>query len=52
MFFWLLALVLFVIWLAGTLFFGKGGFIHILLLNAVAIALVQFIHDRRAARPQ
>jgi hypothetical protein len=52
MFFWLIALALFVVWLVGVLFFGKGGFIHILLLHAVAVALVQFIHDRRAARPQ
>lgn len=47
---WLIAFVLFAVWLVATVFFGKGGFIHILLLNAIAIALVQFVHDRRAAR--
>ncbi len=47
---WCLALVLFLVWGVGTFLLGKGGFIHILLFNAVAIALVQFVHDRRAAR--
>ena len=47
---WLIAATLFVVWLVGVVFFGKGGFIHILILNAAAIALVQFIHDRRASR--
>lgn len=47
---WLVALSLFAVWLVATLFFGKGGFIHILLLNAIALAVVQFVHDRRAAR--
>lgn len=46
---WLIALALFLAWLVAVVFFGKGGFIHILILNAVAIALVQFVHDRRAA---
>lgn len=46
----LLALSLFLVWLVATLFFGKGGFIHILLLNAVALAVVQLVHERRAAR--
>lgn len=46
---WLVALALFVVWLAGVLF-GRGGFIHILLLCAVAIALVQWVAERRAAQ--
>lgn len=50
MFLWLLALALFLVWLVATLFFGKGGFVHILLLNAVAVALIRFVHERRAAR--
>ncbi len=44
---WIIALVLFLIWLGG-LIFGKGGFIHILLLCAVALALVQWVADHRA----
>jgi hypothetical protein len=43
---WIIALVLFVVWLAG-LVVGKGGFIHILLLCALSIALVQWIAERR-----
>jgi hypothetical protein len=47
---WYVALVLFLIWIVGTFALGKGGFIHIVFFNAVAVALVQFVHDRRAAR--
>ena len=46
---WLIALALFLGWLVGLLL-GKGGFLHILILCAVAIALVQWVHDRRAAQ--
>jgi hypothetical protein len=46
---WLFSAALFVAWLACTFVFGKGGFIHILLLAAVAAAVVQFLQDRRAA---
>jgi hypothetical protein len=45
---WLLALALFAAWLVGVLA-GKGGFIHILILCAVAVAFVQWIADRRAS---
>ena len=44
---WLLALALFAAWLVGVLA-GKGGFIHILILCAVAVAFVQWVADRRA----
>jgi len=50
MFIWLIAAALFGAWLVGKFVLGKEGFIHILLLCAAAIALVQFVHDRRAAR--
>lgn len=46
---WLLALALFVAWLAGVLA-GKGGFIHILILCAAAVAFVQWMADRRASQ--
>jgi hypothetical protein len=46
----LLAAVLFAAWFAGKFILGKEGFIHILLLCAVAVAVVQFVHERRAAR--
>ncbi len=47
---WILASALFAVWFAATFLFGKSGFIHILLLNAIAVAVIQFIHERRAAR--
>ena len=46
---WIVALALFAVWLLG-LIFGRGGFIHILLLCSVAIALVQWVADYRAAQ--
>jgi len=46
---WLIALALFVAWLAGLLA-GRGGFIHILILCAAAVAFVQWMADRRASQ--
>ena len=47
---WLIALTLFVVWAAAKFAFGKGGFVHILLLCAVAVAVVQWVADYRAAQ--
>lgn len=46
---WLLAFALFAAWLVGVLA-GRGGFIHILILCAAAVAFVQWIADRRASQ--
>jgi Family of unknown function (DUF5670) len=46
----LVAAALFVVWLVGKFVLGKEGFVHILLLCAVAVGVVQFVHERRAAR--
>ncbi len=46
---WGIALTLFVVWLLGVLL-GKGGFIHILLLCAVSVAVVQWMAEHRASR--
>jgi uncharacterized membrane protein YiaA len=46
---WGIAVTLFAVWLVGVLM-GKGGFIHVLLLCAVAVAVVQWMAERRAAR--
>ena len=51
MYIWLLSAALFAAWVVGKFALGKEGFIHIFLLCAVAVAVVQFVHDRRAARP-
>ena len=47
--FWYVALGLFVVWAVGLLL-GSDGFIHLLILVAVAVAFVQWMADRRAAR--
>jgi hypothetical protein len=44
---WSIVVALLLAWLAG-LAFGKGGFIHILLLCAISLALVQWVAERRA----
>ena len=46
----LLAAALFAAWLVGKFVLGGEGFVHIFLLCAVAVAVVQFVHERRAAR--
>jgi hypothetical protein len=46
---WGIALTLFLIWLVGVLL-GKGGFIHVLLLCAISVAVVQWMSERRATR--
>ena len=46
---WLLALALFAAWLVGVLA-GRGGFLHILILCAAAVAFIQWLADRRAAQ--
>jgi hypothetical protein len=47
---WLIAAVLFASWFVGKFVLGQERYIHVLLLCAVATAVVQFVHDRRAAR--
>ena len=46
---WLIALALFVAWLVGLLL-GRGGFLHILILCAVAVAFVQLVARHRASQ--
>ncbi|HEU4595951.1 MAG TPA: hypothetical protein VFS10_12485 [Pyrinomonadaceae bacterium] len=47
---WLIAGALFASWFVGKFILGKEGFIHVVLLCAISVAVVQFVHDRRAAR--
>jgi hypothetical protein len=44
---WVIAVALLLIWAAGMLF-HQGGFIHILLLIAIAIIVVQLVAMRKA----
>lgn len=46
---WIVAAVLFIVWGVSWGIFHKSGFIHILLLCAIAVAVVQFVADRKAA---
>jgi hypothetical protein len=46
---WGIALTLLAIWLVGVLL-GRGGFIHVLLLCGVAVAVVQWMAEHRAGR--
>ena len=46
---WGIALTLFVLWLIGVLI-TNNGFVHVLLLCAIAVAVVQWMHERRATR--
>jgi hypothetical protein len=46
---WALAVLFFVMWLLGfTAFHIGGGFIHLLLVLAVAVVLINIISGRRA----
>ncbi len=50
MYIWLIAAALFAAWAVGKFVLGREGFIHIFLLCAVAVGVVQLVHERRAAR--
>ena len=46
---WTLFVILMVLWLLGLVTsYTLGGFIHILLVLAIAMLLIQFISGRRA----
>ena len=46
---WTIAVVLFVLWVLGLVSsYTMGGFIHILLLLAIAVVLINVIQGRRA----
>ena len=44
---WVIAGGLFIVW-AIMLLIGKAGLVHVLILNAIAIAVVKFMAVRRA----
>jgi hypothetical protein len=44
---WVIAVILVIAWSIGMIF-HKGGFLHILILCAVAIIVVQLVATRRA----
>lgn len=44
---WAVTAILFVVWFVLKFFLHKGGFIHILLLTAISILVVQLIAYRK-----
>lgn len=44
---WLIAVIMVLVWAVGMIF-HKGGFIHMLILCAIAIIIVQLVARRRA----
>ena len=44
---WPAVAVLLIVWFVLKFVMGKGGFIHILLVTAVSVAIVQIFADRK-----
>lgn len=44
---WAVVAILLIVWAVLKFALGKGGFIHILFLTAISIAIVQFLADRK-----
>ncbi len=44
---WILGSILVVIWLVEKFLLHKGGMVHVILMIAVSIFLIQFVQDRR-----
>jgi len=44
---WFAVAVLMAIWFVLKFFLHKGGFVHILLLTAISVAVVQLMADRK-----
>lgn len=45
---WTIAVILLILWLAGFAFHVAGGLIHILLVVALIVGLIQLFTGRRA----
>lgn len=44
---WIAGSILVVIWLVEKFLLHKGGMVHVILMIAVSIFLIQFVQDRR-----
>ena len=44
---WITGTLLLIVWAAATLIFHKSGMIHMVLMAAIALYIVQFAQDRR-----
>lgn len=47
---WAIAIILFAVWIAGMIVHFAGGFIYILLVVAIAIAIYSLFMHSRASR--
>ena len=45
---WVIGIALAVIWFVQKFIFHKGGFVHMLLLCAIAVLVIQYVAHRRA----
>ncbi|HZT60065.1 MAG TPA: DUF5670 family protein [Pyrinomonadaceae bacterium] len=50
MYTWFISAGFFVAWFVCAFVLGKGGYIHILLLTAISLAVVQLAQERRTAQ--
>lgn len=44
---WISGLILIVIWLFEKFVMHKGGMIHVILMIAISMFIIQFVQDRR-----
>jgi hypothetical protein len=44
---WIVGSILVVIWLVEKFLLHKGGMVHVILMIAVSIFLIQFVQDQR-----
>ena len=44
---WPVVAILLIVWAVLKFAMGKGGFIHIVLLTAISMAIIQFLADRK-----
>ena len=49
---WIVGSILVVIWFVEKFLLHKGGMVHVILMIAVSIFLIQFVQDRRTKEYQ
>ena len=49
---WIVGAILVVIWLVEKFLLHKGGMVHVIIMIAASIFLIQFVQDRRTKEYQ
>ena len=49
---WIVGAVLIVVWLVEKFLLHKGGLVHVILMVAVSVFIIQFAQDRRTKEYQ